>query len=406
MGIHQNLLLKFTFIISCCCMSAYSDVTSTTGNIKFDVNNDANFEAILDSTGLGIGTTNVSANLHVSGNAIITGDLNIGASTGNSTLHIDGSLGFISENTSTNTILSNNTLIFADTSSSNLILSLPAASSAKGRVYQIKKISASNNLIINGLIDNYASITLGNATTTLPYISLISSGNQWHILSMQNNTSTTSSDNLIGWWTIDTLEGTIIRDSSSNENHATLFNDVSIEAGKIGSCGNFQGTTDYLNISDPTDGSLDMGTQDFSMSAWVKMSTSSPADSTIFYKGAVSAASAGYRFMFNSGKARMNISDGSSINEVQASNDLRDDTWHHILTLVDRGGTSKMYVDNVLRASKALGISGSIDNGTSINIGAWGTVNGELIGLIDDVRIYNKLLSTDEIAELYNLGSP
>ena len=58
----------------------FADVKGDSGTIRFDSNSDRNPEMILNSTGLGIGIT-PTANLHVSSNAILSGDLKIGGAT-------------------------------------------------------------------------------------------------------------------------------------------------------------------------------------------------------------------------------------------------------------------------------------------------------------------------------------
>lgn len=165
-----------------------ADVKSTTGSILMDVNSDGVQEAVLNTTGFGIGTIAPSANLHVAGNSIVTGAMVIGGNTNTSgsNIHLSGSMGMTSVTLAGNTALGENSLVFADTSAGNVWLYLPAPSSVIGRTYMIKKVSNSNKLYINGssaLIDGAGQWTMNNSSSeTRPYLNLISSGNAWYIL--------------------------------------------------------------------------------------------------------------------------------------------------------------------------------------------------------------------------------
>ena len=99
-------------------------VYSTTGSIDFDTNIDNQAEMHLNATGLGI-SAQPSANLHVGGNALVSEQLFIGGDSGSSNLNIHGSRAFIPSTISSNTILSNSTLVFVDSSAGNLVVTLP-----------------------------------------------------------------------------------------------------------------------------------------------------------------------------------------------------------------------------------------------------------------------------------------
>lgn len=72
--------------------------------------------------------------------------------------------------------------------------------------------------------------------------------------------------------------------------------------------------------------------------------------------------------------------------------------WHHLVG-VFTGVSVKFYIDNVLQTTIPCTL-GSIEN-SPLNIG-WGYDNEYFTGDIDDVRIYNRALSDEEIGQLYN----
>ncbi len=80
--------------------------------------------------------------------------------------------------------IGNESIIFGDASSTNILFTLPDAGAYDGNVFQIKKIDTTGNLItISGssgqTIDNAASLSIDSPYTTL---SVISNGQNWFIL--------------------------------------------------------------------------------------------------------------------------------------------------------------------------------------------------------------------------------
>lgn len=171
-----------------CALVQAESVKSITGNIIIDVNNDGTSEAKLNSDGLAIGPgLSASANLHLQGNGIMTGDLVVGGTAGNSTLEIQGTVGYNTQTVSSNTTLSGNSIVLVDTSSDNVALTLPYAGNVLGRQYTIKKISTSNEVTLSGSanIDNFDSFTFSSGNNS--YLNVISNGSQWYVLSKSSD---------------------------------------------------------------------------------------------------------------------------------------------------------------------------------------------------------------------------
>ena len=215
----QTKLIKRLFLLCAVFYSfeqiAFPDVRSTTGILNFDANSDNNPEMILNSTGLGVGVV-PSCNLHVAGNMIVANSLSVGGQNASgSNIHITGTLGFGFRTVSSNSTLDSSSVVFADTSSGNLTIECPIASTAEGREYTIKKISLQNTLTIaGGPFDRQADLTLSN-NSSMPSLMLLSSGGNWHILHVSGNGVTVGSDNLVGWWKLDEASGNVAYDTTS-----------------------------------------------------------------------------------------------------------------------------------------------------------------------------------------------
>lgn len=81
-------------------------------------------------------------------------------------------------------------------------------------------------------------------------------------------------------------------------------------------------------------------------------------------------------------------------------------TWTHIVCTTTglSGGDVRVYADGVLRGSGTLteNINNVVESRLFIVGGAWDLGLVDYFGKIDDVRIYNRLLSTTDVARLYN----
>ena len=77
---------------------------------------------------------------------------------------------------------------------------------------------------------------------------------------------------LVGYWSFNEGTSTIALDYSGNKNKGTLVNGPTWVNGKQGKALSFDGVNGYVNIGDPANGVLDVGTNDFTVSVWAKSS--------------------------------------------------------------------------------------------------------------------------------------
>jgi gliding motility-associated-like protein len=81
-------------------------------------------------------------------------------------------------------------------------------------------------------------------------------------------------------------------------------------------------------------------------------------------------------------------------------------TWYHVVLTYSSGNIIKMYVNGSLRISESKSLSSS---GPAFMISSnysGSTVKGRVWGVVDDVRIYNRPVNTDEVVALYNFKVP
>jgi len=194
---------------------------------------------------------------------------------------------------------------------------------------------------------------------------------------------------LVGYWKLDETAGTTAFDFSGSGNNGTLAGSVLPvpTSGKVSGALFFNGLSSKINL-----GSVTVGAN-ATIAAWVN--TAGGGEIPVFSdrtSGTLYFGMAGGRFFIYDNPATPSPS--------MTSNALiNTSTWHHIVW-TSNGTISSMYIDGVLDKSQAQTRSGSA--GVS-NIG-WDASNiTEFFpGSIDDVRVYNRALSANEVKSIYN----
>jgi hypothetical protein len=197
---------------------------------------------------------------------------------------------------------------------------------------------------------------------------------------------------LVGWWKFDETEGAIAADSSGNGHRGSLRGNPiwRPQGGKRGGAIELDGKSAFVEIANES--AFDISGQ-LTISTWVNIKSVPQEWTAIVTKG-----DTGWRLAteysqkaFHFGADAMNWLNGTT--EVNASQ------WHHVLCVYD-GQKLSTYLDGKLDISKPW--SGALgSNDFPVCIGENAEQPGRFWhGLIDDVRIYNYALSTDEIKAL------
>ena len=198
-------------------------------------------------------------------------------------------------------------------------------------------------------------------------------------------------------------------DSTSSDNDGTPMNfqdggGGSTDAtGKIGGADNFAGDDDWVNCGEGG-GTLDFGTGDFTLEAWVK--TTEPNTRYIISKFHPNAIPfKGYVLQINKGKLCAILADSGLHNLGDGSASLNDDDWHYIVVVFDRDGNANYYVDD--KTDKTVDISsyaGDINNNRAVNLAqkpALMTPGDYFDGTIDEVRFSDIARPEDWIKTCY-----
>ncbi|MBQ0786378.1 MAG: LamG domain-containing protein [Oceanihabitans sp.] len=158
---------------------------------------------------------------------------------------------------------------------------------------------------------------------------------------------------------------------------------------------------DTFEIPVNTNSELEQGDR-FSISLWFKMQNTEAGDLELFFRSPGNATQG-----FQLGVYDLNtplFSDNTSFylwdNDWNGEVDVvwENTDWHHLVVTVDADNTVRLYRDGVQR---------NIDENSSLNIGSQASdryIVGEgFVGHLDDLRVYKRTLSPNEVGELFNL---
>jgi hypothetical protein len=194
---------------------------------------------------------------------------------------------------------------------------------------------------------------------------------------------------LVGWWKFDETSGTIARDGSGNGNDGTLKGDPMWVAGKIAGALEFDGDGDYVDV-----GSVGIsGADPRTIAGWIRASTTAIPSWTAVFGFAPDSSTPGAYYdieVDDAGNYATNVGGGYSFPLIPV-----DTQWHHFAVTYD-GTMGTSYVDGESFRST----EGDLVTVDGVRIGTRREENNFFPGLVDDVRIYNKALTSAEIKKL------
>ena len=193
-------------------------------------------------------------------------------------------------------------------------------------------------------------------------------------------------------------------DASGNGNNGAAVNGASFVPSPLGSAASFNGNSQYVSL--PSSISIN---EDLSVTFWINTSDSNPNQ---FPGGEflVSRDLSGYVPDWNIclGQGRKIQFDTAGI-ELVSPTDLDSNKWVQVACVADSSSQVKtVFVNGQEVASTGWTPSAFINNGIQIFLGASTIDTGAhafLTGEMSDLRIYNRALSTNEVAQLFAFES-
>ncbi|MDQ3014705.1 MAG: LamG domain-containing protein [bacterium] len=263
---------------------------------------------------------------------------------------------------------------------------------------------------MNGRVDD---VRVYNRSLSVEEIKALYGSKETIVNASQTNKSTSG---LVGMWSFDgkdMLGTTTAYDRSGQGNNGTLTSGPTLAQGKVGQAINFTtNTSDYISV--PDNDSLDFGaSQNFSVSAWVKTTQGVTVSRWPGILGKDDNTSDGvreaYELLLHSSNidARWSFAliAGGVGYSAYGQNNIADGQWHHLVGIRE-GSNIHVYEDGVFIRTEA-GTTASLANARVLTIGTYTTgiaSTGDFVGQVDEVRIYNRALSTAEVKQLYLMG--
>jgi len=163
----------------------------------------------------------------------------------------------------------------------------------------------------------------------------------------------------------------------------------------------FDGQSDYVDL-----GNAITLENNFTIAAWIKAETPDDQAGGVIKWGEEDVgkrrsllvwhggSGTDYYIWFSGFGADANLNSGVVVN---------DGKWYHVVATVDSSNYGKIYVNGQLKAEKALALLAFTSTGTKVGKTDYsGTTTEYYKGIIDEVSVYNRVLTASEIQDLYN----
>ena len=206
---------------------------------------------------------------------------------------------------------------------------------------------------------------------------------------------------LMGWWKFDDAAGTVAADSSKHGRKGQLVGNMTFDKnsvpGRIGKALNLDGRDDLVRI---TDYKGVTGTAPRTISVWIKTDT---ANGDI-----VSWGKDDFGQMWIMRFIRRHVGVTPNGGYYYMADDVHDDAWHHVAAVVRKAELPNLhddvtlYLDGKIAEIHRIGLLDlwPIETGAELEV----AIGKRFKGSIDDLRIYSRALSDEEIQTLFRLA--
>jgi hypothetical protein len=205
---------------------------------------------------------------------------------------------------------------------------------------------------------------------------------------------------LAGWWKMDEDSGTVAADSSGNGRDGTLMGNVSFDSnsveGQVGKALRLEGEgvqvqiTGYKGVT---------GTAPRTVAAWIK----TEHDNGQILSWGREEGGAMFNFGFVPGRKRVGVTPEGGYLYMKDS--TTDNKWHHVAAVVEEAelpnlyDNVKLFLDGDAAVIHDIGVLDlyPIQTGSDLDV----SIGKGFSGALDDVRLYDRPLTEQEIELLY-----
>ena len=244
------------------------------------------------------------------------------------------------------------------------------------------------------------------------------SSEHYYIVASSSTRSSADSvnDGLVALWKFDEGAGGTTTDSSGNGYTGTLMpalNPPLWISGQVGQALNFDGNEDYVGMANGSYFSFETSTP-FTLSSWIKREATDTFD-PIFGKFSSDSLYTGYALQIVNSYLDFDLinnnSNGPNTNRIRVTTpagSIQNGQWYHVAATYDGSSLAsgvKIYIDGVSSPLTVLtdNLTKSIINTNPLQIGADPSDTPDFFGgIIDEARVYNRVLNPSEIQTIAN----
>ena len=205
---------------------------------------------------------------------------------------------------------------------------------------------------------------------------------------------------LLAYWKFDEQDtsgsGTIIDELGTyNGTNAGADNST----GKIETAYDYDGSTDYIGYGNV----LNADTGEWSTAGWFKSSTTG-AYQQIVGKTQASATDSWEVRIDSNNRLDASFREGSNTDKVTTTTTVTDGNWHFFVFTRGTGGNVELYLDDE-SAITATNNNRDVGNSFNFRVGRTDSALFPFDGVIDEIGIWDRKLTSSEVEQLYNNGT-
>jgi hypothetical protein len=210
---------------------------------------------------------------------------------------------------------------------------------------------------------------------------------------------------LVGWWKLDETSGAVAADSSGMGNNGTVVGGTWVTSGSVAGAISLENSGDHIVVPGF---STDLIDNKVSMAGWV-YAHGLPDTMGIISKGLTTYS---YAMTFNADQSLgFRINDNSGGGLTNYANSMTGTSWvglpltrwQHVAVTLD-GTHASYYINGVLDHTDTIAGLQVGDINQSLYLGRYGNLYFD--GRLDDLRVYNRPMSAQEVSALYDGGVP
>ena len=205
-------------------------------------------------------------------------------------------------------------------------------------------------------------------------------------------------DSPVGYWRLGESSGTTAKDLSGNGLNGTYQSSPTLASaglisGDTDKSVTMNGSTNYITVSHPN--TAMSGT--ISAEAWYKSSNTSIGEQHILSK--FPGSDTNYYFGIYQNKVEMAVTGNAY---MQSTSTLSNNVLYHLVATYDLSNI-RFYINGILDRTVA-NTATPVSAGTLLNIGRYSGGNSYVFGALDEVALYNYVLTDGQVLTHYNAG--